>query len=404
VSESPIRLSKPLYKEEVPASSPSDTPLTPTPRDARASVFARTAAIVVDIMGMHLVLLSLLKLVPGPIAALGSAGPYVGLGIAFLYMTICNLTGRSFGRLLLRLELVRINAEPITPAIAIARAAFVVGPLFIYQICQQLAESLTKPEELSVVPPALAYGAMAFVVAWYSTNFIFVGFDATGRSFYDRLLGTQVITTDSDPADQANLLSTSRELGASMQLTPVGRMLAGLCATLPFLLVIVFIFSSKSYLDSHPDVLARNLEERKALHVAGFALPRSRQMVYTTEEERKTTDTMGVQFDYLRRAPLELSELTANPRAMTAIDRATSVTASMWQSMVRNEMDQTTSTRLEQIRKIRRITTKVDFVELSDLFFATNPRSVYSTSRSLELVNGLIPDEVLEQVSRDALK
>jgi uncharacterized RDD family membrane protein YckC len=356
------------------------------------------AALGIDLLFLHLMAFITTRFFPDTISRLGEAAPFLGLSAALLYLTLTNLAGRSLGRLVLRHEVVAIDPQPLLPKTAFLRALAVVGPLFLHQAAQGLSQAMNRPEVLSPLPPTISYGAFALLLAWYGTNFLFVAFDTSGRTLYDRWLGTQVIAADADPEDRVQLLQNSRELRNSLVLSPTGKFLAGLAVFMPFLLVGVFIISSKSYLDRNPDILKRTIQERIALHLDGFPPPVSRQPIWTTEAERLTTDTMGIQFDYARRGSLTLDDIVQNPRATSKLNRATSVTLSMWENLVTAELETTNSPRLEQIRNVRRIMTRVDFVQQADLFFASHPKIVYSTSQTVELIEGRVPPEAFERL------
>jgi hypothetical protein len=399
VSQSSVRLSKPLYKEEPVGGTQNDTPLTPVPRPAMASVWARMAAVAVDVLFLHVLVLVIVTFFSDQVAALGRMGPYMGLSLGLIYLTVCNCSGRSLGRVLLRHEVMHRSGAPLALSHAFARALFLVGPLFALETAGFIAESINRPDSMPITIPLIQYGALGATVAWYATNFALAAFDRAGRTAYDWILGSQVLTNDSLPEDQAFLLAQSRELKSRLDLPGYASMLAGLAATLPLVLVGSFVFMSWNYLKTNPHILHRSIEERKALDIPGFLQPIGRQMVATTEEERQTTDVMGLQFDYLRQGTLTKAEVMANPRATTAIDRATSVVTSMWQTMLELPEISANPQQLARAQSTRQLIAKVNFVQSSDLFFASRHTTVHSTSRSLELVQGRLTTATLEAIA-----
>src|SRR5689334_21089261 len=124
---SEVQLNKPLYKSGGDGQAPNRPVM---PRPARASMMPRMGAILLDILLLHFAYLLLIKLAPGVTVALGKAGPWLGLFVGWIYLSVCgsHITwGKSLGKLVMRLQVSDVNGPDLPLPRAALRAALLLG-------------------------------------------------------------------------------------------------------------------------------------------------------------------------------------------------------------------------------------------------------------------------------------
>lgn len=390
-----LQLNKPLYKDTAPAGASSGkgvalTPAQQLPRPAKPAMWMRLAALAIDLLLLHGVMLVTLKLMFAPIVGLGMFGPFVGLGVAILYFTIGSslLTqGRTMGRLVMRLQVADARRGTDLPVPrAFARSLMLGWALVAFAVVSLQVERMADPLKLDPQLIILQMAGFAVAAAWYLGNFFHAWFDPYGRSLIDHKVGSVTFSSDAAPEDVQAFLRTVREKPFPEETRRAKNGFTAAVLTVLSLAIGLSWFSHHQFTQLPEEIRAEALEQRRNLAVTGFQLPIERRLdaadaaTARAGSDDGTTAPQGIQIQYWKRGAFTAEDVKANPSAGLALDKVTSTVA---RDIVKNM----NSLPPEQLAKLgpEKAKIQVAFAQYGDLFFATQATNVYSESQLLDL-------------------
>lgn len=371
-----IKLNKPLYKEEAPATAGEVK--APRPRGACPALLARIGAIVLDVLALHAISMAFIGVAPAAAVRFGDAGPWIGIAVAFACFSICNspLTGgRSLGKYVLRMRVSEIAGPDLPVNKALARSALLVWPLAVYLLLAQYSEAVDKPDQLSVMTGAWIIG-LALAAGWYAGNVFYAWASPDKRTWYDHLAGSVVVNADCGHEALQEYLARARQQGASADTARARLLLLGCMGGLLLLAGWRLYADQQSLVQLAPDIRARIDDYRKLADVPGFRFRPVYSQPSTTNGDDATSNpadsdskTTTVAFQYVRRGPVTSADVEANPAAMGAADRLARFYKEEFRGML--ERGEKITTLPERLRFETR------FAEQSDLLFAWSTTDIF---------------------------
>jgi hypothetical protein len=195
-----IQLNKPLYKS---GGGEAGAQRVEVPKPGRPSLLPRMGAILMDVLLLHFFYMLLLKAVPAPAIALGRAGEWIGLLVAWVYFSLCGshlFLGRTLGKLFMRLQVGEAAAPDLPLGRSAVRAALLLAGCAVTIALNQLATVREQANPQDPQPIFLATLGWAINAGWLLGNLLFSAYEPFGRTLYDRLTGALVTASDADPA------------------------------------------------------------------------------------------------------------------------------------------------------------------------------------------------------------
>jgi hypothetical protein len=329
-----IELNKPLYKAGSGGGAAGGSkPDIPPPRPPKSNACGRGVALLVDFLVLYGLFRLLLVLFPQPLVRLGWFGPYAGLLVGWLYLSICTtgLTlGKTIGKLLLRVEVTDMSGAHLRFGHAALRELLILMPFIAVPLTQYIAFKMDTPERM--VPPEMTtmFG-WGFVVAWLGANALHAFYDPMGRSVWDRLAGTVAINGDAEPKDLADFLAAVR--APEFAKAPFrARMAFGVGAAMVLTMLTTQYLVTVAQVKSVPKDMKENfLRQKTTMFVPGYGLPvaagSSRvgdASTNTAATDPKSTVTAAAIPDaalqYRRRGVVDMEKLKADNVAMNAVE------------------------------------------------------------------------------------
>ncbi|MGI8905777.1 MAG: RDD family protein [Candidatus Sumerlaeaceae bacterium] len=409
-----LQLNKPLYKSTGSGAAAERTIL---PRAPRASIMARTGAVLLDIIFLHFAYLLLIKLAPGATVRLGSAGEWFGLAGAWLYFSFCgsHLTwGRTLGKLVMRVQVSDVTGPELPLGRAALRAALLLCGCVFPIAMTQYATRLQAETDLNPLPTYLRQLGWALNWGWLFGNLVFSAYEPFGRSLIDRIVGSAVNATDAEPATLQEYFADVR--GSAGLPAPHKSWFAfasalGVLLTIVTTLYIVGVDAVKKVGD---DKRAEAKRYREALSQKDFSQPiAGGQLENSAESDRKTTEPqlMSALLTYEHIGPIDVEELKRDPRITGSLDRIVAFQQSEpsfrgWFADLFNRMNKQRFEKGEATTTVpKQMRLEVSFAEKADLFFASEAMPKYSISKVMDLDPGDVassrPLSVREQVAAD---
>jgi hypothetical protein len=379
-----IQLNKPLYKEDPPASDGGAPAPAMRTRGARAGMLARTAAVALDLLAVHAVLMAVATFLPQYTVRLGYGGAWVGLGLAWVYLAVCGSAacgGRTLGKALLRLRISDMAGPDLPAGRAALRAALFLWPLAVYNVLNEISERADVPDNLGVVPGLWLLG-LALVVGWLAGNLFYAMADGHGRTLYDRLTGSIVTTTDADLEDIQKFVRSAREDADPARVKRATVLLATTIAGLLAVTCWQLWRGTTSVAALPPDQREALVEYRRAVYREGFRFSLAGPLTAapagsgaadgTTATATADAATSVANYQLLRRGVIDVDALKSDP-----VVREMPVRLGQ---MARRELARARSagTAASSIPPVVRF--RVSFAELSHLLFAWNALEVFSVS------------------------
>lgn len=374
-----VQLNKPLYKEE---GKESFTP--PIPRQPRASLVGRGAALFLDIMLLHLLFGGIVRFVPDIPLALGPLAPWMGLLLGYLYFGFgfSHITlGRTLGKLITRVQVADIAGPDLPVGRAFLRAALLLWPLPVQLLLRMIAEHYAGTDPTSIYTSVEVFGTM-LIVGWMLGNLGFAAFDPFGRAVYDRAAGSVVINAELKAEPVGAYLADVR--GAS-QAPPLRRSITALGMALTICLAFAAA-SSISLMRQLRDLTPTARERVHALVVPEFG----RAWPAPPLNEASTTETIPVSFHFRKRGVMDVAALKADPATTATLERLiANTTGPDFMDEIRDYINSANMDRLKRGEGMtsppRSIQFELSFVEYADMFFAREAHPVYTLSRSIDL-------------------
>jgi uncharacterized RDD family membrane protein YckC len=374
-----IHLNKPLYKENE-AEGTSHHPLR---KKGRPALFARVGAILIDLLILHGVTYAFAKFAEPTAIRLGSLGAYIGWLLGFIYLTVggSSLTdGRTLGKALLRLSVCDISGEPLSLVRSAKRIFYLISPLLLYVILNQVGEFTDDPSQLSVLSSVSLLGA-SLATAWYVGNTFYCALEPNGRTWYDRMTESVVYATDSTADEIQDFLRAARHPVEPERLRRPFFVLM-LCIVVLCGFVGVRVFSQYNSIQKLSDEERQQvIADRQSISLAGFSGP---MRIPTAAGDSQATTTAAdsqssaVTYQYIRRGPIDIEKLKQNRNAMTIADRVVELNRrELTRALQRGDYKPS-----EVPSKLRFI---VSFAEFSDLLFSWHARDVLAVSAETNL-------------------
>lgn len=392
-----IQLNKPLYESEA-----QDNPDLPKPRQPRPYFLARIAAVVLDALFLHVILLSVIKMLPEYTVKLGAAGPWVGFLFCFAYFVIGSskfFLGRTLGKLITRIQVCHITGPDLNLKQAFMREGLLFGPVVFLLIIREVAIRAGLSAQYTPVITVDGFGRM-LVFGWFLGNMIFAGLDTFGRAFYDRLVGTIIVNSEVDEDLVEEYLAVAQEdAGKQMDKRAVG----SLAVIMAFCLAYAtseYIKASKAEdapITEGTDVTLRQIH--KALFIPNYGMPVPVPAPIGKEE---TTDTKTIvnAFQYLKRESINKDELKNSQETKEALNKVIDFTLSpAFQKNLTNYLNQMNLDRMKRGQETTgtlptQMYFEVQFAEFSDLLLADHARPVYTETKIVD-----IPQSVLDKLT-----
>lgn len=386
---SETRLNKPLYKEE-------KEEYQPTPRQPKASILGRSAAIFLDIMLLRLVFATLVRFLPDPILALGPVAPWVGLLLGWVYFGIgfSHITlGRTLGKLILRVQVADIAGPDLSVGRALYRAAVLLWPLPVLLALRMIAESYANTDPTSIFTTIEVFGWM-LILGWALGNLGFAALDPFGRGVHDRLADSIVINAELEPGPVGEYLAEAR---VAAQSAPMRRSVT----SLGFALAISLAFAAASSMEvmrqlRDLDPAARERAQAMIDEDYGRAWP------VPPRDDTPTTGVLPVNFNFRKRGRLDVDAIKADANSTATLDRL--ISATMGPGFIDELQQYLSSANLDSARRGEGMTSMpttmrfdMSYAEYADLFFAAEAHPVYSLTRDVD-----IPTTVTESLPGDA--
>lgn len=383
-----IQLNKPLYKEDRPSQSAGGPAPSARVRGPRAGMLARTAAVALDLLALHAVLMAAVTFLPQQTVRLGYGGAWVGLAVAWVYLTVCGSAicgGRTLGKALLRLRISDVAGPDLPAGRAALRAALFLWPLAVYNILNEISERSDAPDNLGLLPGVWLLG-LALTIGWLSGNLFYAMADAHGRTFYDRLSGSIVTTVDADLEEIQAFVRSAREDADAAR---VRRSTMLLAATLAGLLAVTCwqLWRGVQSVEALPqDQREALVEYRRAVYREGFrfslagpltAASSGTEAGQTTGTASADTGTSVANYQLLRRGVIDVDDLRSDPavRAMPA----------RLGELARQELARARAAGKAAGFIPPKVRFRVSFAELSHLLFAWSAVEVFSVSAETSL-------------------
>lgn len=372
-----LKINKPLYKD-------SDEPeYSPTPRPPKASIVGRAAALFLDIMVLRLLFSVLVRYMPEPILSLGPLAPWVGLLIGWAYFGVgfSHITlGRTFGKLILRVQVAETAGPDLPVGRAFLRAGVLLWPLPVLLGLRLLAESHANVDPTSVYTTVEVFGWM-LILGWVAGNLLFAMFDPFGRSVHDRVADSIVINAELEPAPVQEFLAGARTAGKE---PPLRKSAIGL----GFALTLALAFAVVSSMEVRKQLGSLSPEE----------LYRARAMVdpefgrawpVPPVDDVSSTETLPVTLNFRKRGHLDLDQVRNSDTTQT-LQRVISATLSAnFTEELREYLNSANYYRARRGEDPTSVPENLQFdigyAEYADLFFAAEAHPRYTISRTIEM-------------------
>lgn len=260
-----IQLNKPLYK---PATQEAAAQF------AFATSFSRGAALVLDVMLLHVLALGIIRLMPNTVLALGPAGPWVGLaaGLAYFIAGNSHITGgRTIGKMLLRIEVRSTSGAYLGLSESAVRVASLAWPVVVYLAVRTWVEGSVTAEtlpRLRLLPDI----AVAFAAGWVGGNAMYMGAEPHRRTWHDRRAGSAVLLSDSAEELRAEYLGDVRAGTAPAQMRRPRLLLITGMVILGGLSLVRFGVEQREWARRNPDQRALVVEQYAVFMEPGFPL------------------------------------------------------------------------------------------------------------------------------------
>lgn len=379
-----IKLNKPLYEEGASGSGVGSAGAgeSRSPRPPRPHTLARVGALVVDVLVLHFVGTLVIRLSPEAVLALGPWAPWVGLAIGWLYFGVAASAwtgGRSVGKLILQVRVADATGPDLSLGRALVRSAVLLWPLVLFLVVDRLAETLDRPDTLSLAPlwPRVA-GAVAF--GWWLGNVFFVALDAAGRATWDWAARSVVITSDCEAAALGEFMRGVRQ---GLEVGPSRRSWVALAITLAACggLFGWLLAHEQQRLRTLPAAeRQRIIAQKQKLYVPGFGQPMPLGPSASSEPEDAQTST--AHFQYRRRGSVERVRIEKDPVAMGKAEELARVSVEEMRRLVA-ERDVPREVLPEKVRF------DVGFAQYCDLLFAWDAIEVVKVSHTVALRQAL---------------
>jgi uncharacterized RDD family membrane protein YckC len=371
-----VKLNKPLYKDE------DFTP--PSPRQPRASILGRGAALFLDIMLLRLVFAVIVRFAPDPVLALGPLAPWLGLLLGWLYFGIgfSRITlGRTLGKLILRVQVADISGPDLPLGRSFFRATALLWPLAVLLACRLVAEKFANTDPTSPYTTIEVFGWM-LILGWALGNLGFAALDPFGRGVHDRLADSIVINAELEPAPVAEYLASAREAATQ---APVKKSVTAL----GFAMAICLAFAAASSMEvmrQLRDLSPADKDRARAM----VQPPYGRAWPAPPKEDTPTTGILPVNFNFRKRGKVDVAAIKADTETTRTLDRL--IGATMSSGFAQELQEYMSSANLDRAKRGEKPTSapeklkfELGYAEYADLFFAAETHPVYTIGRIVDI-------------------
>lgn len=374
-----LQLNKPLYKDS------DDDFKQPTPRQPKASLIGRGAALFLDIMLLRLLFSVVVRFAPDAALALGPLAPWAGLLVGWIYFGVgfSHVTlGRTLGKLITRVQVADIAGPDLPVGRAFLRATLLLWPLAAHLALRTVAEHFANTDPVSIYTTVEVFGWM-LILGWVLGNLGFAAFDPFGRALYDRAANSVVINAELEPEPTAAYLSQVR---TAAQAPPLRRSVS----TLGFALAICLAFAAASSMEVMRQLRDLTPEERLRAQ-AMVQPPYGRAWPVPPRDDSPTTGVLPVTFHFRKRGYLDVEQVRTDANSTATLDRM--ITAVTKGPGFAEEVQQyLQSAAFDQARRAEKPTSAPEairftmgYAQYADFFFASEAHPVYSLSRDVDI-------------------
>lgn len=368
-----IELNKPLYGSDGKGGDSSFTP--PKPRPPASSLLSRGAALFVDILLLHLVFRSICQMAPAIPLTLGPVAPWLGLAIGYVYFGLgfSHVTlGRTLGKLIMRVQVCDITGPDLSVGRGFLRAIILFWPFALVQILRTVSEhSITSDPEsyLARVEPL----GMAMTIGWIVGNWLYATGDPTGRTLYDRKLGTVVINAELEPGPVAQHLAEVRHRDAEPTTVK---------STLGFGLAFIICTAFGIAMVLQTAQLLRQAPQGERETMAGVLLDDGHYAhPYFAGAEAKSTETIHLTYQVRSYRPYDREALKNDVATTAALDRVAQHIVPFVQAKVVEQAGTLAQERAENqqapLDPPTTLSVSLSYTEYADMFFGRFPHEVY---------------------------